>query len=137
MDLCGKNREIILALCMSFQAIKQLNDKLSTTRASIVKCFPLSIWMSNKTFPTPPNKELFALIMCSFPRVLYFIVALSYKRRKMIVLDVPVSGRAIHELNLSSVSTAQNCKITSGVGVFFGSQFVVIKPLLAISLPLE
>jgi hypothetical protein len=40
----------------------------------------------------------------------------------MIVHDVPVSGRAIHELYLSSVSTARNCKITSGVGVFFGGQ---------------
>jgi hypothetical protein len=40
----------------------------------------------------------------------------------MIVRDVPVSGRAIHELFLSSVSTARNCKSTSGVGVFFGGQ---------------
>jgi hypothetical protein len=40
----------------------------------------------------------------------------------MIVLDVPVSGKAIHELYLSSVSIAQNCKSTSGVGVFFGGQ---------------
>jgi hypothetical protein len=40
----------------------------------------------------------------------------------MIFLDVPVSGKAIHELNLSSVSNAQNCKSTSGVGVFFGGQ---------------
>jgi hypothetical protein len=78
--------------------------------------------MSNKTFQTPPNKELFAVIMGSFPHVLYFIFALSNKHRKMIVLDVPVSGRAIHELNLSSVSSARNCKSTSGVGVFFGGQ---------------
>jgi hypothetical protein len=60
--------------------------------------------------------------MGSFPYVLYFIFALSNKRCKMIVLDVPVSGRAIHELNLSSVSTARNCKSTSGVRVFFGVQ---------------
>jgi hypothetical protein len=40
----------------------------------------------------------------------------------MIVLDVPVSGKAIHELNLSSVSIAQSCKSTSGVGVYFGGQ---------------
>jgi hypothetical protein len=78
--------------------------------------------MSNKTFPTHPNKELFAVMMGSFPHVLYFIFALSNKRRKMIVLDVPVSGRAIHELNLSSVSSDRNCKSTSGVGVFFGGQ---------------
>jgi hypothetical protein len=118
----GKDGEIIPALCMSFQAIKQFDDKLSTMRASIVKCFPLFIWMSNKTFPTHPNDELFAVIMGSFPHVLYFIFALSNKRRKMIVRDVPVSGRAIHELYLSSVSTAWNCKSTSGVGVFFGGQ---------------
>jgi hypothetical protein len=60
--------------------------------------------------------------MGSFPHVLYFIFALSYKRCKMIVLDVPVSGKAIHELNLSSVSIARNCKSASGVGVFFGGQ---------------
>jgi hypothetical protein len=46
----------------------------------------------------------------------------SNKRRKMIFLDVPVSGKAIHELNLSSVSIAWNCKSTLGVGVFFGGQ---------------
>jgi hypothetical protein len=40
----------------------------------------------------------------------------------MVVLDVPVSGRAIHKLILSSVLTARNCKSTSGVGVFFGGQ---------------
>jgi hypothetical protein len=40
----------------------------------------------------------------------------------MIVCDVPVSGRAIHELYLSSVSTARNCKSTAGDGVFFGIQ---------------
>jgi hypothetical protein len=40
----------------------------------------------------------------------------------MIVLDVPVSAKAIHELNLSSISKARNCKCTSGVGVFFGDQ---------------
>jgi hypothetical protein len=60
--------------------------------------------------------------MGSRTHVLYFIFALSNKRRKMIFLDVPVSGKAIHELNLSSVSNAQNCKSTSGVGVFFGGQ---------------
>jgi hypothetical protein len=76
----GNDGEMIPALCMSFQAIKQFDDKLSTTRASIEKCFPLSIWMSNKTFPTHPNDELFAVIMGSFPHVLYFIFALSNKR---------------------------------------------------------
>jgi hypothetical protein len=40
----------------------------------------------------------------------------------MIILDVPVSGKAIHELNLSSVSNARNCKSTPGVGVFYGGQ---------------
>jgi hypothetical protein len=40
----------------------------------------------------------------------------------MMVLNVPVSGKAIHELYLSSVSIARNCKSTSGVGVFFGGQ---------------
>jgi hypothetical protein len=40
----------------------------------------------------------------------------------MIVLDVPVSGKAIHELYLSSVSISRNCKSTLGVGVFFGGQ---------------
>jgi hypothetical protein len=118
----GKDGEIITALCISFQAIKQLEDKLSTTRASIVKCFPLPIWISNSTFPTHPNGELFAVTMGSLPHILYFIFALSNKHRKMIVLDVPVSGKAIHELNLSSVSNARNCKSTSGVGVFFGGQ---------------
>jgi hypothetical protein len=36
--------------------------------------------------------------MGSFPHVLYFIFAFSNKRRKMIVLDVPVSGKVIHSL---------------------------------------
>jgi hypothetical protein len=40
----------------------------------------------------------------------------------MIVRDVPVSGKAMHELNLSFVSNARNCKSTSGLWVFFGGQ---------------
>jgi hypothetical protein len=38
----------------------------------------------------------------------------------MIVQDVPLSGKAMHKLNLSSVSNARNCKSALGVGVFFG-----------------
>jgi hypothetical protein len=60
--------------------------------------------------------------MGSFSHVLYFIFALSNKRRKLIVRDVPVIGGAIHELYLSFVSTAQNCQSTSGARVFFGGQ---------------
>jgi hypothetical protein len=56
--------------------------------------------------------------MGSLPQVLYFISALSNKHRNMIVQDVPVSGKAMHELNLLSVSNARNCISTSGVGCF-------------------
>jgi hypothetical protein len=56
--------------------------------------------------------------MGSLPHVLYFIFALSNKRHNMIIQDVPVSGKAMHELKLAAVSNAQNSKSTSGVRFF-------------------
>jgi hypothetical protein len=61
-----------------------------------------------KDISNTSNDVLFAVIMGSFPPTLYFIFALSNKRGIMIVRDVPVYGRAIQELYLSSVSTARN-----------------------------
>jgi hypothetical protein len=58
--------------------------------------------------------------MDSFPFTSYLIFALSNTFFIIIVLDVPVSGRAIQALYFLLVSNARNWNKTFGVGTFFG-----------------
>jgi hypothetical protein len=91
----GNLGEIKPAFCMSFHAIKQFDNKWETTNASICNFLPLSMWMSKMTLPTHPNEDEFATIIFSLPPGSYAISALSSKLFKIMVLDVPVSGRAV------------------------------------------
>jgi hypothetical protein len=106
---------------MSLHAIKQFDNKWVTTNASICNFLPLSIWISKILLPTHPNKDEFAAIMFSLPLGLYEIFALSSKLFQIMVLDVPVSGRAVQWWYLPS-SVALKYNFTLGVGLFFESQ---------------
>jgi hypothetical protein len=70
------------------------------------------------TLPTHPNEDEFAAMIFSLPPWSYAIFALSSKLFKIMVLDVPVSGRAVQWWNSPSL-VALKYRFTLEVGVFF------------------
>jgi hypothetical protein len=76
--------------------------------------------MSKMTLPTHPNGDEFAAIIFSLPPRSYAIFALSSKLFKIMVLNVPVSGRALQWWYSPSLVPLKY-RFTLGVGVFFES----------------